>query len=99
VVARSRVHRWILGCNPLAASTVEGIGYNQIWRYVPNEFYPPTPQIPGAVMIGIEGDEKDQPVRYRNHHPSVGCSEYDMPVTAEFLWWLAEITAEDANGK
>ncbi|MFZ4398376.1 MAG: glycoside hydrolase family 9 protein, partial [Kiritimatiellia bacterium] len=90
---------WILGCNPLAASTVEGIGYNQIWRYVPNEFYPPTPQIPGAVMIGIEGDEKDQPVRYRSHYPSVGCSEYDMPVTAEFLWLLAEITAEGANGK
>jgi hypothetical protein len=67
--------------------------------YVPNEFYPPTPQIPGAVMIGIEGDEKDQPVRYRSHYPSVGCSEYDMPVTAEFLWLLAEITAEGADGK
>jgi len=90
---------WILGCNPLAASTVEGIGYNQIWRYVPNEFFPPTPQIPGAVMVGIEGDDKDLPVHDRPHFPMVGRSEYDMPVTAEFLWLLAEITAEGANGK
>lgn len=85
---------WILGCNPFATSAVEGVGYNQMWRYVPNEFYPPTPQIPGAIVIGIEGDEKDEPVRYRSHYPSVGCSEYDMPVVAAFLWLLADITAE-----
>ena len=80
---------WILGCNPFDMSTVEGIGLNQPERFInPNEFFPPTPQIPGAVMTGIAGDDNDQPAL-------LGCArEYDLPPTALLLWLLSELATE-----
>jgi hypothetical protein len=81
---------WILGCNPFDASTVEGVGLNQPLRFINvGEFFPPTPQIPGAVMTGIQGDENDNPEPFANN-----CStEYDMPPTALLLWLLSELSS------
>lgn len=77
---------WVLGCNPFDMSTVEGLGYNQPMRLMSEEFYPPTPQIPGAVMTGILGDESDEPV------PAGGIlHEYDIPPTSILMWLLAEL--------
>ena len=44
---------WVMGCNPFDASAIEGVGYNQPLRGLFGEFFPPTPQIPGAVSIGL----------------------------------------------
>ena len=78
---------WILGCNPFDASTVEGVGFNQPVRFVGGEFFPPTPQIPGAVMTGICGDDDDNPVPFANN-----CStEYDIPANAPLMWLLSEM--------
>ncbi|NQU64308.1 MAG: glycoside hydrolase family 9 protein, partial [SAR324 cluster bacterium] len=44
---------WIMGCNPFDCSTIEGVGYNQPHRGIFGEFFPPIPQIPGAVSIGV----------------------------------------------
>jgi hypothetical protein len=77
---------WVLGCNPFDMSTVEGLGYNQPVRLISEEFFPPTPQIPGAVMTGILGDEFDEPVLAGGI-----LHEYDMPPTSLLMWLLAEI--------
>jgi len=79
---------WILGCNPFDASTVEGVGRNQPERLInTDEFFPPTPQIPGAVMTGIAGTSTDEPAEFRG-----GCeSEYDMPPTAMLMWLMLEL--------
>lgn len=81
---------WVLGCNPFDASTVEGVGLNQPMRFVNyGEFFPPTPQIPGAVMTGIQGDADDNPEPFGNN-----CStEYDMPPTAMLMWLLSEVSS------
>lgn len=81
---------WVLGCNPFDASTVEGVGLNQPPRFVNGgEFFPPTPQIPGAVMTGVQGDPNDNPEPFANN-----CStEYDMPPTAMLMWMLSELSA------
>lgn len=83
---------WVLGCNPFDASTVEGVGLNQPVRFVNgNEFFPPTPQIPGAVMTGIQGDADDNPEPFGNN-----CStEYDMPPTAMLMWMLSELSSAE----
>ena len=80
---------WVLGCNPFDASTVEGVGFNQPPRFINcGEFFPPTPQIPGAVMTGIQGDPDDNPEPFGNN-----CStEYDMPPTAMLMWMLSELS-------
>jgi hypothetical protein len=80
---------WVLGCNQFDASTVEGVGLNQPMRFVNgNEFFPPTPQIPGAVMTGIQGDANDNPEPFGNN-----CStEYDMPPTVMLMWFLCELS-------
>jgi len=81
---------WVLGCNPFDASTVEGVGLNQPLRFINGgEFFPPTPQIPGAVMTGIQGDDNDNPEPFGNN-----CStEYDMPPTAMLTWLLSELSS------
>lgn len=84
----SRQLDWILGCNPFNASTVEGIGRNQPERLINrDEFFPPVPQIPGAVMTGIKGTGNDEPAE-----PSGGVDcEYDMPPTSMLIWLMAEL--------
>jgi len=77
---------WILGCNPFDSSTVEGVGYNQPTLFVSCEFFPPTPQIPGAVKTGIIGDDRDEPMQY-----GWVATEYDMPPTSLLMWFLSEL--------
>jgi hypothetical protein len=85
---------WILGCNPFDASTVEGVGRNQPERLInTDEFFPPVPQIPGAVMTGMIGDEHDEPAPF-----AMGVeAEYDMPPTAMTLWLMAELATASAS--
>lgn len=51
---------WIFGMNPYNASYVEGIGQNQWQRPVFGQFFPSTPQLPGAVLHVAHG-EYDMP--------------------------------------
>ena len=74
---------WVMGCNPFDASAIEGVGYNQPPRGIYGEFFPPTPQIPGAVSINLVPASFD-PQRYG------GVNEYDMPPTGAALWLMAE---------
>jgi len=84
---------WIFGCNPFDASTVEGVGFNQPVRFIGGEFFPPTPQVPGAVMTGVIGDDDDNPVPFANN-----CStEYDIPASAPLIWLLSELAAESSG--
>lgn len=85
---------WIMGCNPFDASTIEGVGLNQPLRFInDSEFFPPVPQIPGAVMTGIMGDADDNPEPFGNN-----CStEYDMPVGAPLMWLLSEMASVDVH--
>ena len=53
---------WILGANPYDGSSVTGVGYNQPYLPMYGQFFPHTPQIPGAVIVGIpDGVEYDMP--------------------------------------
>jgi len=49
------------------------------------EFFPPTPQIPGAVIVGLQPMSFD-PQQYGNCGPN----EYDMPQAGTALWLMAE---------
>ena len=88
---------WVLGCNPLDSSTVEAVGSNQPHRGIYGEFFPPTPQIPGAVMTGLLGDANDEALSFKaaaeGHY---GCYwlEYDNPPTGVLLWLFAELSRE-----
>lgn len=52
---------WIYGANPFNASSVTGLGYNQptIFKTLPIEFVPHTPELVGGVMTGIGSDKND----------------------------------------
>ena len=68
---------YLLGCNPMDASHVECVGYNQPERGVFGQFFPSTPQIPGGIGIGFTCED-------RRH-------EYDMPCVGNAMWLLSEI--------
>ena len=55
-----RAFDWILGVNPYNASYVEGVGQNQWQRPVFGQFFPSTPQLPGAVLH-VDHGEYDMP--------------------------------------
>ena len=76
---------WILGCNPYDRSSVEGVGYNQPLRGFFGEFFPPTPQIPGAVCVQIDSGS----IVNQN---SGFCHEYDMPIVGMVLWLLTDLS-------
>ncbi|MDO9541600.1 MAG: glycoside hydrolase family 9 protein [Kiritimatiellia bacterium] len=84
---------WILGCNPFNASTVEGVGNNQPQRLISDQFSPPTPQIPGAVMTGIVGTDKDEPLEFGIRGPGrINVDvEYNIPQTAMLMWLMSEL--------
>jgi hypothetical protein len=75
---------WIVGCNPYDRSSVEGVGYNQPQRGFFGEFFPPTPQIPGAIWTDINS----QSIINQN---SGFCHEYDMPIVGMALWLLTDL--------
>ncbi len=82
---------WILGVSPFDMSTVEGIGYDQTERLISAEFFPPPPQIPGGMMVGIIGDKADEPLQ----RGSASC-EYDIPPMSLLMWLLGEL--QDSGG-
>ena len=51
-----RAFDWILGANGWNASFVEGVGQNQWQRPVFGQFFPSTPQLPGAVLHVANGE-------------------------------------------
>ncbi|GHU67540.1 hypothetical protein FACS189447_09800 [Spirochaetia bacterium] len=75
---------WIMGVNPWDASNIEGVGYNHPHRGIFGEFFPPIPQIPGAVYVGFT-DRSFDPALYGNEN------EYDMPMVGWLLPLLTEI--------
>ena len=75
---------WILGANRFDASNVEGVGYNQPHRGIFGEFFPPVPQIPGAVFTGITEESFVE--------ESYGLdNEYDMPMVGWMLYLVSQI--------
>ncbi|MCU0913195.1 MAG: glycoside hydrolase family 9 protein [Planctomycetes bacterium] len=83
---------WILGCNPFYASTVVGLGHNHPPRFVNgNEFYPPTPLLPGAVMNGLGGTAEDQPFVGEGIY---NVSEYWTPMVSYTMWLMALLQRE-----
>ena len=85
---------WVLGCNPVDTSTVEGVGRNQPERLINgDEFFPPVPQIPGAVMTGAVGDAKDDLAAFRGGVEG----EYDMPPTSMLMWAMLELAEAGGN--
>jgi Glycosyl hydrolase family 9/Cellulase N-terminal ig-like domain len=79
---------WILGSNPFDASSIEGVGYNQPHRGVFGEFFPPVPQIPGAVFIGLTEHSFD-PDGFGQDN------EYDIPIAGWILWLMSVIGKGD----
>lgn len=76
---------WIMGCNHFDCSTIEGVGYNQPHRG--GAFIPATPQIPGAVSIGVnEGSFSQESYGFAN--------EYDMPPTGSTPWLMSEMASK-----
>lgn len=55
-----RLIDYAFGANPDNSSLIDGVGYNQVRRPVFGQFYPSTPQIPGAVLHRVRG-EYDMP--------------------------------------
>jgi len=89
---------WITGLNPFNSSTVIGVGYNHPVRMINgNEFRPPTPVLPGAVMNGLGGDKDDMP--YLNEKNNYNQSEYWTPMVAYTLWLMSEITKNNIFNK
>ncbi|MBE7043001.1 MAG: hypothetical protein E7399_05845 [Ruminococcaceae bacterium] len=71
---------YLLGVNPMDASHIESIGYNQIPRAAFGQFFPSTPQIPGGVTVGFGVDSTH--------------AEYDMPCVGSVMWLLSEIAKQ-----
>lgn len=86
---------WILGANPLGASTVEGFGFDHPPRFVNGwEFRPATPVIRGAVMNGLGGTEADEPTAGEGWY---SVSEYWTPMVGLTLWLAAGLRSETIN--
>ncbi len=72
----------LLGANFMDASWVNGIGYNHV-KHIPfGQFFPSTPDIPGAVAIGSNGADV-----YSDS------AEYDMPCVGLAMALIAELKA------
>lgn len=82
--AAQRQLDWILGANKYDASNVEGVGYNQPHRGIFGEFFPPVPQIPGAVFTHLQ-DRSFLPESY-----GFDC-EYDMPMVGWLMYLIARL--------
>ena len=81
---------WILGCNPYDRSSVEGVGYNQPQRGFYGEFFPPTPQIPGAVSTGMTSESIIS-------QDSGFANEYDMPIVGLVLWLMTDLAERSSD--
>jgi hypothetical protein len=74
---------WLLGVNPWSASSIEGIGFNQPHRGIFGEFFPPVPQIPGAIFTGLTDHS------FNSEANGLEC-EYDVPYNS-WMMYLMEI--------
>jgi hypothetical protein len=88
--AAQRQLDWILGCNPFSSSTLIGAGYNHPVHFPGSTFLPGVPEIPGAVMNGLGGNEKDVPVIGNGDWQ---ISEYWTPMVAYTLWLMSEMSS------
>jgi len=84
---------WIYGANPFGMCLVVGAGHAVPPEYVFTGFQPRTPEIPGAVLQGIFGDQYDRPDMMPGHFVS---SEYWIIHNAFLVWGLAEAKAYHA---
>ncbi|MCB0667638.1 MAG: glycoside hydrolase family 9 protein [Saprospiraceae bacterium] len=80
---------WILGSNPHQSSTLIGIGHHHPRHFPGSTFLPRTPVIYGAVMNGLGGNEKDQPIIGDGNWQ---ISEYWTPMVSYTLWLMAELS-------
>ena len=83
---------WIIGVNPFNSSTIVTVGYNHPKHFGGSSFRPLTPVLPGAVLNGLGGDNKDQPVIGNGNWQ---ISEYWTPMVAYTIWLLAEISKSE----
>ncbi len=81
---------WILGVNPLNASFIYGFGRNNPVTYPSNDFVPPVPDIVGAGLQGVVGDEHDNPIIMDGYY---GSGEFWMPQHGWTLWLMATMGA------
>jgi hypothetical protein len=81
---------WILGVNPLNASTVTGAGRNQPRLFKTGAFTPPTGLIPGGVMNGLGGTAADDVCLDPG---SWQTCEYWTPMVAYTMWLMSELSA------
>ena len=79
---------WIMGTNPFGLSFVVGVGHANPPEYVFTGFQPRPPFIPGAVMLGIGGDEADRPILQPGTYHT---GEFSISRVYAFIWLLAEI--------
>lgn len=79
-----RLLDYIVGANPIDASCIEAVGFNQLPFAVFGEFFPPLPKIPGAVITDL--DPKSATEVYGR--------EYDMPIVGTVLLAFARYQKE-----
>jgi len=60
-IAQYRID-WLVGLNQWNASCINGVGYGHHFHKVYGQFFPSTPQIPGAIMHAMPDGEYDLPV-------------------------------------
>jgi hypothetical protein len=95
--ARAQAYRqldWILGVNPLDTCHILGFGRNNPVTYPSLDFTPPVPDIQGAGMQGVVGDEADQPTVIGGYYAT---GEFWMPQHAWTLWLLAALSADRSS--
>lgn len=95
-VARALAQRqmdWILGVNPLNACFIYGFGRNNPVTYPSNDFVPPVPDIVGAALQGVVGDEHDRPIIMDGYY---GSGEFWMPQHAWTLWLTAAMADHES---
>ncbi len=75
---------WVLGFNPFDASMLTGIGYGTgaVFSYYVG-------QIPGGIINGIRGDDRDEPLLALGRQCDPSCMEYWSIHTAAMLRALA----------
>ena len=86
---------WIMGINPFDASMIWGVGRNTPPCYPSKDFYPPVPELAGAVYEGPTGDQDDNPIIIPGFY---GTCEYWMPHQSLTLWLMAELSADTPQG-
>lgn len=83
---------WIVGANPFGASLMTGQGARN--PYPHSRFVGP---IPGGIMNGIAGNERDEPVLDRQNGLDWRTNEYWSPHVAFFIWANSILEADQTQ--